>query len=426
MMSNFSFSFADTYSTVIPTDTSITSPVNGNNGSVNYYYYSIANGVVTTPYDEAYAAYAVIGNTNYYIFFGFANFRIGYIRGSGNVSTLNTTINSENYDGTYFYYTTDTFNNLASYNGVASIGSFTSISDAVDYIYNHYSEITNTSSEDGNVFKFTLTNGWLSVIDLGSSGSSYDIDLSTQFATYSKFTSPYWDSTQRYWFTNIMPEVGDSFTNSDTGTLITWTKSGSTDIFGRSKGAVANISGTSTGKYLVIYNPAYYSWSSILQGNAPHDEANSPVLVDGIKEGQEITLFKMDETMHLLQGVTSSFIKLSGSTTAEGDNKDLTDTFTDSEGNPLVQNSGGGNDLHESSGIVGYIMNINDVLDNFTNNVLSLLSAPISHIHQLISGAGNFLGSIQTMFTWLPPEVYNACITAALLCIIIGIFKMFL
>lgn len=273
-------------------------------------------------------------------------------------------------------------------------------------------------------YNYTLQNGWLSVIDFGSSGVSYDLALNTSFAEYSHLSQPWWDSTHRYWFTDTMPIVGTTITNSETGNLISWEKTGNTDLFGRSKMAVANISGTTLDRYLIIYNPAYHTFNGF--GTGPRDESNLPLNISGIPQGANITLFKMDETMHLINGITSQFISDAGSTIATGSALNVTDTFVDSDGNSVIQNSGGGNDIHESSGIVSYIVSINDTLDNFTNQFIQLLSAPIVHIQQLIQSGSNFFSVFIHIFDWLGPELSGLVYGAFVIFLIIGVLKLLL
>lgn len=328
--------------------------------------------------------------------------------------------NLSNLDSNSGLYYSDTGNSLPTYslnNDFTDFPVYSNLQDALNYVSN-YTDVPDTT------YNYTLQNGWLSVIDLGSSGASYNITLNTSFAEYSHLSEPWWDSTQRYWFTNTMPEVGSTITNSETGTLITWEKTGNTDLIGRSKSAVANLSGTASGRYMIIYNPAYHMFNMFASGNK--QESNLPLNISGIPQGATISLFKMDESMHLTGGITSQFISDAGSAVATGSALNITDTFVDSDGNSVIQNSGGGNDIHESSGIVSYIVSINDTLDNFTNQFVQLLSAPITHIQQLVSSGSNFFGVFGSLFTWLPAEVYQVIIGAFIVMVVIGVIKLLL
>lgn len=320
----------------------------------------------------------------------------------------------QNFDNTTeFYYTYwgsgNTFSDL-------TISSYNSLSDFLGS--------ANTPDIPAYTYNFLLQNGWLSVIDFGTSGTSYDLTLNTSFAEYSHLSQPWWDSTQRYWFTDTMPAVGSTITNSETGILIPWDKTGNTDLFDRSKSAVASLSGTSSARYMVIYNPAYHMFNMFLSGNKT--EPNLPVSISGIPQGSTISLFKMDESMHLTSGLTSEFISDAGSAVATGSALNITDSFVDNDGNSVVQNSGGANDIHESPGIISYIVAINDTLDNFTDQFVQLLSAPITHIQQLVISGSNFFTVFGSLFTWLPVDVYQIIIGAFVVMVVIGVIKLLL
>ena len=60
-------------------------------------------------------------------------------------------------------------------------------------------------------YPFTLQNGYLFVIDLGSSSSSYSFNLTSKSEEYSNIGSiPFPNTNQSYWFTDTLPEVDET------------------------------------------------------------------------------------------------------------------------------------------------------------------------------------------------------------------------
>lgn len=278
---------------------------------------------------------------------------------------------------------------------------------------------------------YQIQNGWLTVIDLGNSGTSYDYDLSTMFNVNSGLVSQDWTETsQVYWFSNALPSAGDTYENI--GSLISWERGEPRNIFGQTKYGIFNLSGTSTGRYLFILNPFY---RAIADSEHP-TVINYPVTIDGLLEGQQAYIYEVTATATvtgIVNAITTttvdgvSTITNWGTTSGGAISADVTNSFVNSDTDTTtVQNAGGGNSNESAQTINDYLQQIQDVLDSFVTQVLGLLTAPISHIRQLITTGSEFMNTLGGLFTWLPEPVISVVVSALIVMVVIGIFKMFL
>lgn len=278
---------------------------------------------------------------------------------------------------------------------------------------------------------YSIENGWLTVIDLGSNGASYDINLSTQFNVNSGLISQNWSETsQTYWFSNSLPSVGSSYEN--TGTLIQWERGNPRNIFGQTKYGIYDLIGASTGRYLYILNPFY---RSIADSEHP-TIVNYPITINGLFEGQQAYIYEVTASATVtgvvnaistttIDGVTS--FSNWGTTSGGAVSVDLTNSFINTDNDTTtIQTQGGGNANETAQTINSYLQQIQNVLDSFVEQVLGLLSAPISHIQQLIQSGENFFSVFSHLFDWLPSDVSGVISSALIVMVVIGVLKMLL
>lgn len=344
----------------------------------------------------------------------------GYLVRRGNTST--DRIISTPIDNSDWYY--DGTNGGFAPTSVGSVlPSYNTLEDAILDLDNYISPTSPARSS------YSLENGWLSVIDLGSSGTAYDLDLSTTFQMNSGLISGTWGdgTTQRYWFSNTLPDVNSQYVND--GSLIVWQKGTPQNVFGQTRNAVVNLSGNSTGRYLYILNPAFQRIADEDGGSI----TNNPVQISGLLSGQTAYIYELTASA-TLSGVVNKIstvsvdgvdqIANSGSVTATDDPQNLTDQFVGSDDQTIIQSPAGGNENPVAQNINGILNRIQQTLDQFVDSFLHLLSAPISHIMQLISYGSQFMGVLGQMFTWLPQPVYDVIVAALVLVIVIGVIKL--
>lgn len=300
------------------------------------------------------------------------------------------------------------------------IERFSNTSDFINAI-NNYTPVSSAKSY------YTLQNGWLSVIDLGSNGANYEFDLDTSFQMNSGLLSGTWGNgtSQRYWFSNDLPDENTSYL-STFGNAIEWEKGYPRNVFGQTKNATCTISGTSSGRYLYILNPALQQIADVQNPSVSPGVNNQPMIISGLIDGMSAKIYKLTGTA-TLDGLNNAVdVNSGGSVTASDTSSDLTNGFTNSDDETVVQNAGGGNENEVAQSVNGYLQGIQNALDNFVNQFIGLLSAPISHIQQMIESGSNFFSVFGQLFTWLPEEISVIITGSLLVMVIIGVFKMFL
>lgn len=265
--------------------------------------------------------------------------------------------------------------------------------------------------------------------DLGQSNTSYSFDLSSKSEEYSNIGSiPFPDTNQCYWFDNSLPELDETSIPSSAAITIDWSKGSKTNIFGQTQDMITSISGISTGRYLYIYNPpVHYKWSGSSNPTAS-EVVNYPVTINGVSSGDNFYIY--DSYARLSDFNQGG--KVTGTITGEtGYGSVSTDgaiSVVTSEGAIYNQNSGGSTDISGANGgsISENINGLKETLDNFVNQFIQLLSAPISHIQQLIQSSHEFFDVFSQLFEWLPSELSSVILSGLIIMVVIGVIKMLL
>lgn len=307
---------------------------------------------------------------------------------------------------------------------VPYIGTYSSIDNAVLYV------LTNgvTYPEPAPVLQsyFQLQNGYVAVFDLGSS-TTYDIGLKGYSEELSTWLGNTFERTnQTYWFSDSLPTVNDSMPATP-NTKIDWEEDEPKNIFGQTHYMQAQLSGTSSGRYLYIYNPAVHLKVSG-SGRNETQVKNSPL---DVTFNPDITVYVYDTqgSLSLLNGggLVGNITGTYGVATSDATGGAITFTNPDTE-QQYIQTSGGSTDTSsiDNKSVQGFLQELQDTLDYFVETIISLVSAPISHIKQLISTGGEFMNTLGGLFTWLPDPVMSVIVSALIVMVVIGVFKMFL
>lgn len=409
MMSSWNFSFADSVTVPYNTSSNIWS------NCIKIPYAANGSGYATTTNDlDIYIG--IVGTNSSYTTYTVSDSPYNLVIRTGQTgsqSTFSATLQNG------FYIVQGNYSGDTSSN--SNVPIFSSLDDFISSLpYQSESDIR---------YPFTLQNGYLFVYDLGNSGSMYSFDLSSTSMEYSDIGSnPFPNTNQSYWFSNSLPEMDETSIPDLSTTIIHWDKGSNTNIFGQTQEMVATISGTSSGRYIYIYNPpVHYKWSGSSNPTAS-ETINYPVIINGVTDSDNWYIY--DSVARLTdfnQGGkvvgTVNSEPIIGSVTSSG-----SIVLTTSEGSIYVQSSGGSTDISGASGgsIIENINGIKQTLDDFVNQFIQLLSAPISHIQQLIQSGQNFFSFFTQLFDWLPSEVSGVIASALIVMIVIGVLKMLL
>lgn len=274
---------------------------------------------------------------------------------------------------------------------------------------------------------YSLPAGNVLYIDLGSSGTQYNLDLSVNMPVKSSIfgSSPFNDS-QYYYFSDNLPSSGDAFVYNSQDSYVSWAKGDDRSFIGQTKKAVSNISGSSSGRYLVLVNPLYYGY--INQSDVFEPLLNGSVSVSGIPVASRIYSYPLNYQFNSLDPNASisylDGVGGSGTVSNDGGNVGLT-----SNNNPEISYSapiGGTNDLTSSQYDQAFDQSLSESLSGFFNRILDLLGKPVFYIQSLISSAADLITSLSGFWSWLPPEVSSVIVSALVIVISVAVFKVFL
>lgn len=337
------------------------------------------------------------------------------VRYYGSDTTLHTVnFTYSNNDGSYFSFSTyrtggSTASQQASYD--LTIHSITL--DGVNVL---------SDSTDNSSGYTTIETGNIVYFDLGS-GISFDIDLESQFYSNSGVVSGTWtDDNRRYGFSSELPAADTNF-GETAGSGILWTKSTKgQNILGQTKIGDANITGTTTAKYLWIINPMYNN--KYFEDSLDAKALNGLITVTGVPAGTTVYTYKLKQNASSI-GLESTIPDVSGGTGTVSDITGTQTTYvsTDDNETPYTQTVGGDNSAPDE---VTATEGIRQTLDQLSNSFSTLFLAPVEYIQNLISSGSAFMQTLGGIFSWLPEPVVSVFLSALVLMIVIGVIKMLL
>lgn len=208
-----------------------------------------------------------------------------------------------------------------------------------------------------------------------------------------------------------------------TGTsVITWNGQGKANVAGKYN-SWSYFHGASTGyKYLIIVNPFVDSsydtqWSDY--GYPSSFRYNSSITVK-VDQANSAKIFPLTTQFQYVDG--------QGSISDSGGSDPLDVSYdTDSESWVTTDQNGlpsqpdlGGNTAASSSN------NVHDFLENIANQITGFFSGAINAITTLVNSGSRFISQLSTLYSWLPPPVYSVLCAALIICITVGVIKVFL
>lgn len=425
MMSNWNFSYANgdlpIYSSRPTNQVMATSPVYFTTDVRAQYFAGDNSGI---DYFKFYSS----SESKYYFVFAYSD--------SATVFWYNTQNYANNTSLSYSYsYNNSNYIRYAYFNPISGqtltddsfidLGTFDNLDSAL-FKYQ-------TEGIDYNVdivrYPFTLQNGYLFVYDLGQSGTMFSFDLTSESMEYSNIGSnPFPDTNQSYWFSDSLPEIDETQIPPTSYNLISWDKGDNGNIFGMTKNMSATISGTSSGRYLFLYNPpVHYKWSG--QSNPTASEVvNYPVVINGVSDSDNWYIYDsvarltdFNQGGKVIGTITGE--QIIGSVTSSGGF-----SLSTSSGAVYVQNSGGSTDISGAHGgsLLENIEGLKQAFDDAINNIILLISTPVEYIQRLIGFGGEFVQSIASFFDFLPEPLNTMVITGISVVIVIGVLHTLL
>jgi len=351
--------------------------------------------------------------------------------------TLNNTANKYNaislgsiYQGTSFNGGKYIEGTVTSYdNWVYALTPFESRSDALAAIQDYI------PYDPFNPSVLEIPPGWVAYIKAPAS-TTLNLTLTCTMKEYSTMVplrQPWYWVNQSYMFVNDYPTSSTRFPLVGS-TEIPWMKDPSHPytLTGQTKYAKYDLdltAGAGRAPMLMIYNPLYYvpaTQGGYFPNYGSSDTTNASIIVSNLRPGVDIATYPLEQVMNTDEGVltvpsTADPTDPHYSTTTEEGGVTVP---VDSSGN--VMGYGGNTEAPRDTSIQSALDTIAQTLTDFVDRFVQLMAAPISHIQQLISAGSAFMQSLSGLYTWLPPEVSSTVISALIVIVVIGVFKVLL
>ena len=202
----------------------------------------------------------------------------------------------------------------------------------------------------------------------------------------------------------------------------TFGKSGATNVTGQSHTASTTVDGSITiSKYTVILNPYGYNLSN--ETGVPTD-LNPTLQITGYFS--EVKIYPLDSTYNLVNG-DSFTADPDDALTSDNITTDGGDvTFQNNDGQTVTPNQGGNNTISENETYVSVIAQIKNLISRLVERIEGTFDVGHSAIGTLVNAMHNFVGIFGQLYSWMPTEVYNVVISAIMIAVVIGVFKVFL
>lgn len=349
--------------------------------------------------------------------------------------TANNTFNETDSDtnNTYSYSVNsafgDYFNYFLSSASPASNITWTPNITVFEYdatvsdINSAFDSFLNGQSSNNSEVTFTLPRGNVLYFKVTANQDvHFESDFMVNSALFSSGTyGPWGDTQQRFGAVSALPNSSTVFPLSSQNP-ITWYKSPSQNVLGQTKTGRASISCV-TNQYYCFYNPAF----SYISDSQERDSVGGTVHVNG--SFAEIKIYPLSQQLTIENGQV-----LMNSDSNDGfasyfdgtSNENGTVTFTDQDGNIGLPVNGGQNQQDAPITAQGLIESIKGTLQNILREIESLFTFGYEAIQNLVGTISEFTSVFSQLYTWLPSPVYQALISAIIIAITIGVFKVFL
>lgn len=286
--------------------------------------------------------------------------------------------------------------------------TFETLQDGLD-------NIVNPPSQESRTMTLNLPAGNVAYIELDNTYDKATFAVTMPTASYAIGSSPWPESNQQYFFTSTLPSVGNF---DPQGTKINWLRNGKTTLAGITTQASSSISGSASGTYLCVVNPAYYGGTA----NGPYEFLMNSTVSITVNGFVRVKIFQLESTLGLPADPTDHSQLIVNTavngTDYEGEVDEDTGNiiWTDNE-EPVV---GGGNLVTPS--VSGFQSWLQGVLDSIVN----IFEPAHNAIQTLASAVSNFAGWLYALYIWLPSPVLSVLTSAITLAIIIGVVKVFI
>lgn len=285
--------------------------------------------------------------------------------------------------------------------------------DSIDFLYN---ALTTSPLVDGIEFTYSIPAGNVAFFDIENLSNFDGFTLTTTMPDQSSLLGPpWWASTQKYGFTNTLPEDGTSVSGL---TDIDWEKGANGGVFGLTQSAKFDPVGPFPSyKYLVIYNPLYYGGTE----NGPYEWQDNGSITISVNCSSVTVFSLLSQVGPSGSGTGSATVN----TNVDGDPYE--GTVDPDTGTVSWEQNGETSEGPQTGGsnTAGVAKSIHDWLENIANQISGFFTGAIGAVNTIISAISNFVGTLKSLYMWLPSPVYALLTSAIMVAITIGVVKVF-
>lgn len=288
-----------------------------------------------------------------------------------------------------------------------------------------FAEFLSSSGGDvGTASSFTLPRGNVLYFQVSTEQdvhfTSY-MDTLSNIINFNAATYGAWgDTGQRYGEAASLPTAGTVFPLLSQSP-IAWQKDSSTNILGQTKVGLATMH-CIVGQWYCFYNPN----ANHIEGADPYNASpGASVVIEGAFS--QIKVYPVNQKLSVVDGDLYSGSNDDFDSYYDGTiDQDGTVSWTNQDGNIEAPAAGGQNFEDGPKSATSLLEGIRVTLETVVHELQTLFTFGYSAIQSLVGIMSDFVSVFSGLYTWLPAEVYSALMSAVVVAIVIGVFKVFL
>lgn len=270
---------------------------------------------------------------------------------------------------------------------------------------------------------FTLPRGNVLYFQVASES---DVTFISEFPRLSNIVTigggnPWGDTAAAYGLAASLPTASTKFPIASMDTVV-WLKYGSTNVLGQTKtGSVTKH--CIVNQWYALYNPSFAYISEQMR-----DAVGGTITASG--SFAQIKVYPLNQELSFENGISGFNSDSTDGYASYYDGTIDSETgeviFTNQDGVVSEPVNGGQNYQEPAIGAVGLIEQVKQTLANILIEIENLFTFGYSAIGSLVGLMSQFVNSLGQLYSWLPSEVYSAIMSAVIVAIVIGVFKVFL
>lgn len=334
----------------------------------------------------------------------------------------NTAVNNQL--GNSSYYVKDCSSILTTYTTTPSLAVFDANTTDEDIASAFADYLENPSGIPDTVYNFNLPRGNVLYFQVASES---DVNITSYMETLSLIVNgqsatygPWGDTGQRYGPAAALPTSGTTFPLLSQDP-IHWNKDASQNMLGQTKIGRKTVH-CIAGQWYCFYNPN----ANHVEGGDPY-QATVGATVNFKGSFSQVKVYPVSQKLSVVDGDLYSGSDDDFSSYYDGTlNENGTVSWTNQDGNIESPSAGGQNFQDGPQTADSLLEQIKITLSTVVSELQTLFTFGYEAIQSLVGLMRDFVSVFSGLYTWLPAPIYSALISAVIVAIVIGVFKVFL